>query len=94
MTKASRPHVICNADNLLVDTAKMIRASCPKHRPGYLCRSKTYHHFQKGAYSLNCAMPTLSLEDFPKDHLRDIMDSMAQVDRNVVLQARTLHSLV
>ena len=86
MTDASRPHVICDAKNLLMDPTRMSHARCPKFRPGYLCYSDTYHHYAKGAFGLACALPNLPLEDFPKDHLRDIIDSIVRVEDKYQLQ--------
>ena len=86
MTEASRPHVICDASNLLVDPARMSHARCPKFRPAYLCHSNTYHHYTKGAFGLACGLRDLRLEDFPKDHLRDIMDGMSEVEDKDMLQ--------
>ena len=86
MTEASRPHVLCDAKNLLIDPSRMSHARCPKSRPGYLCYSNTYHHYAQGAFGLACALPKLLLEDFPKDHLRDIMDSIMAVEDKDQLQ--------
>ncbi len=80
MTEASRPHVICDATNILLDPARMSHAKCPKYRPGYLCQSNTYHHYAKGAFRLACALHELQLEDYPRDHLRDIMDSITELE--------------
>ena len=79
MPAASRPHVLCSAENMAIDSARVTQASCPKFRPGYLCGGRTYHHYAKGAFSLACAMPDLQLADYPKDHLQDIISSMQQV---------------
>ena len=76
MTEASGPHVLCDATRLLVDPSRFNRARCPKHRRGYLCQSPTYHRYARGAFGLACAWPSLRLEDFPKDHLRDIMEAV------------------
>lgn len=80
MTEASRPHVMCDASNLLIDPFRASKASCPKYRPGYLCHSPTYHRYARGAFALACDLPELRLEDFPRDHLQDIMESMEEVD--------------
>ena len=76
MTEASGPHVVCDATRLLVDPSRFSRARCPKHRRGYLCQSPTYHRYAPGAFGLACAWPSFRLEDFPKDHLRDIMEAV------------------
>ncbi|KAI7846398.1 hypothetical protein COHA_000109 [Chlorella ohadii] len=72
----SAPHVLCDATNLRLEPAKLRRARCPAHRPGYLCLSPTYHHYQKGAWAVNCSWPGFRLEDFSKDHQQDIFGSM------------------
>ena len=92
MSEAARPHVLCNAENLMVDPAHMSRASCPKHRPGYLCRSRTYHHYAKGAFRLACDVSGLELADFPKDHLKDIMESLTNVSEPA-LKVRTFEDI-
>ncbi|KAK9819676.1 hypothetical protein WJX72_000981 [[Myrmecia] bisecta] len=76
MTEASAPHVLCDATNLLVDTSKMRLAKCPAQRPNYLCISKSYHRYKLGAFGASCNWPVLNLNDFPKDHLQDIMESL------------------
>ena len=76
MTTASAPHVLCDATNLVLNTTHMRRARCPKHRPSYLCKSATYHHYDKGAVAVACDWPGLDLAQFPKDHLRDIVDGI------------------
>lgn len=85
MAEAARPHVICDAKHLLLDPSHVTRAFCPKHRPGYLCGSKTYHSYARGAFGLACSLPGLRLEDFPRDHLRDIMDSMVEITEDAFL---------
>ena len=78
MTKASKPHVLCDAANLIVNPKQMVAASCLKLRPNYLCNfGATYNHYLPGAFGLTCKSAPIKLEDFPKDHLQDIMDSMA-----------------
>lgn len=44
------------------------RARCPAHRPGYMCHSPTYHHYQQGAWAVNCSWPGFQLDAFSKDH--------------------------
>jgi hypothetical protein len=80
MTQASKPHVLCSAHNLYLDTSKFSKARCPRLRPGFLCLSPTYNHYASGAFGLACSLPTLSLGHFPKDHLRDIMASLKAFD--------------
>ena len=76
MTEASGPHVLCDATRLLVDPSRFSKARCPKHRRGYLCQSPTYHRYARGAFGLACAWHIFRLQDFPKDHLRDIMEAV------------------
>lgn len=78
MTNASKPHVLCSAQNLIIDSAQALPAACPKHRPHYLCTfGATYNHYLPGAFGLACNLAPIKLEDFPRDHLQDIMESMA-----------------
>ena len=80
MTNASKPHVLCDAQNLIIDPAQTLPAACPKHRPHYLCNlGATYNHYLPGAFALACKLAAIkeNLEDFPRDHLQDIMESMA-----------------
>ncbi|PRW45163.1 EGF domain-specific O-linked N-acetylglucosamine transferase [Chlorella sorokiniana] len=72
----SAPHVLCDATNLRLDPSKLRRARCPAHRPGYLCLSPTYHHYQRGAWAVNCSWPGFRVEDLSRDHQQDIFGSM------------------
>ncbi len=102
MTRASRPHVLCNAVNLMVDPRHMLAAPCLKHRPNYLCNfGPTYNRYLPGAFGMACTSAIKSLEEFPKDHLQDIMDSMARITPETAAQVnctlcfvRYLHSVV
>ena len=79
MTNASKPNVLCDAKNLIIDPAQALPAACPKHRPHYLCNfGATYNHYMPGAFGLACSAG-IKLEDFPRDHLQDIMESIATV---------------
>lgn len=73
---ASSPHMLCDAVNLRLDPAKLRKARCPKHRPGYLCTSNTYHRYQPGAWAAACDWPGFSWDAFSKDHMQDIFESM------------------
>lgn len=78
MTNASKPHVLCDAHNLIINPAQTLPAACPKHRPHYLCTfGATYNHYLSGAFGLACKSALIKLEDFPRDHLQDIMESVA-----------------
>ena len=80
MTNASKPHVLCDAQNLIIDPAQTRPAACPKYRPKYLCNfGATYNHYMHGAFELACNSDAIKLEDFPRDHLQDIMESIANV---------------
>ena len=80
MTNASKPHVLCDAQNLIINPAQTRPAACPKHRPKYLCNlGATYNHYMPGAFGLACNSAAIKLEDFPQDHLQDIMESIANV---------------
>ncbi len=93
MTTASRPHVLCNAVNLIVDPKHMLAASCLKHRPNYLCNlGTTYNRYLPGAFGMACTSAIDKLEDFPKDHLQDIMASMARVTPETASQVSCLCS--
>ncbi|KAK9846728.1 hypothetical protein WJX84_010568 [Apatococcus fuscideae] len=90
MTPASAPHVLCDAGCLVLDPARMQPASFPKHRPHYLTSAgRTYHRYTPGAFASACEWPEVprNLSAFPRDHLRDIMESFQaspaglQVDR-------------
>lgn len=84
MTNASRPHVLCDAVNLIVDPKHMLAALCLTHRPNYLCNlGKTYNHYLPGAFGLACTSSIESLEEFPQDHLQDIMASTARTSPEV-----------
>lgn len=43
---------------------------CTRHRPGYLCGGRTYHHYEPGAWGAFCDWPGFSLDAFSKDHMR------------------------
>lgn len=93
MTNASQPHVLCNAVNLMVDPRHMLAAPCLKHRPNYLCNlGTTYNRYLPGAFGMACTSAIQRLDDFPKDHLQDIMDSMAKVTAETAAQVK--HTLV
>ena len=76
MPESSWPNVICNAENLHFNPSLTIKARCPVHRPGYMCLTQTYHHYDSGAFGLACEWPEMNLTDFPTDHLRDIMGGL------------------
>jgi len=80
MTEASRPHTLCSARNLHIDTSKFAPARCPRFRPNYLCLGPTYHRYAPGAFGVACSLPGLDLERFPRDHLRDIVAGMQAFD--------------
>ena len=102
MTRASRPHVLCNAVNLMVDPRHMLAAPCLKHRPNYLCNfGTTYNRYLPGAFGMACTSAIKALEEFPRDHLQDIMDSMARITPETAAQViciscfvSCLHSIV
>uniref|UniRef100_A0A1D1ZP74 Glycosyltransferase 61 catalytic domain-containing protein n=1 Tax=Auxenochlorella protothecoides TaxID=3075 RepID=A0A1D1ZP74_AUXPR len=77
MPAASAPHAMCDVRGLVVDTSRMTRARCPRHRPGYLCETPTYHRYGQGAFELGCDWPSFSLADHSPDHGRDIYQAMA-----------------
>ncbi|KAL6777349.1 hypothetical protein ACKKBF_B21175 [Auxenochlorella protothecoides x Auxenochlorella symbiontica] len=77
MPAASAPHAMCDVQGLVVDTSRMTRARCPRHRPGYLCETPTYHRYGQGAFELGCDWPSFSLADHSPDHGRDIYQAMA-----------------
>lgn len=101
MTRASQPHVLCDAVNLMVDPRHMLAAPCLKHRPNYLCNfGTTYNRYLPGAFGVACTSAIKSIEEFPKDHLQDIMDSMARITPETAAQVnriscsvRHLHSV-
>lgn len=33
-----------------------------------MCHSPTYHHYQQGAWAVNCSWPGFQLDAFSKDH--------------------------
>ena len=87
MTNASRPHVLCDASNLLVDARHMMAAPCLEHRPNYLCNfGATYHRYLPGAFGLACTSSIVRLDMFPQDHLQDIMGSMKTLTRETASQ--------
>lgn len=87
MTNASKPHVLCDAQNLAITPAKALPAACPRRRPKYLCTfGATYNHYLPGAFGLACKSTPLNLEDFPRDHLQDIMESFATVSLDAATQ--------
>ncbi|KAL3132619.1 hypothetical protein ABBQ32_009147 [Trebouxia sp. C0010 RCD-2024] len=87
MTNASKPHVLCNAQKLIVNPAKTLAAACPKHRPKYLCTfGETYNRYLPGAFGLACTSTALQLEDFPRDHLQDIMESFVTLPWDAATQ--------
>ncbi|KAK3238858.1 hypothetical protein CYMTET_51167 [Cymbomonas tetramitiformis] len=73
------PHTLCDVRGLRVDPMKAHHERCPKHRPGYMCDGqKTHHRYSVGAFGACCQMQgraQLDLEQFPRDHLRDIFES-------------------
>lgn len=76
MPNASAPHVMCDARNLTIDSNRMYRAHCPKHRPNYMCTRISYNRYKSSAFSAVCDWPMFALSEFPVDHLRDIFDSL------------------
>ncbi|KAL0034323.1 hypothetical protein WJX77_009296 [Trebouxia sp. C0004] len=94
MTQASQPHVLCDAVNLKVDPSHMLAASCLKHRPNYLCNfGTTYNRYLPGAFGMACTSAIKSLKQFPKDHLQDIMDSMARISPETAAQVQSREAL-
>ena len=95
MTRASRPHVLCDAVNLMVDPRHMLAAPCLKHRPNYLCNfGTTYNRYLPGAFGMACTSAIKSLKEFPRDHLQDIMDSMARITPETAAQVICISCLV
>lgn len=95
MTKASGPHVLCDAVNLMVDPKHMMAAPCLKHRPNYLCNfGTTYNRYLPGAFGMACTSAIRSLAEFPRDHLQDIMDSMARISPEIAAQVICISCLV
>ena len=91
MPNASKPHVLCDAQNLVINPAQTLPAACPRHRPKYLCTfGETYNHYLPGAFGLACKSDPIKLEDFPHDHLQDIMESMATVAPDDATQVNML----
>lgn len=94
MTRASQPHVLCDAVNLMVDPRHMLAAPCLKHRPNYLCNfGTTYNRYLPGAFGVACTSAIKSIEEFPKDHLQDIMDSMARITPETAAQVQNRETL-
>lgn len=60
----------------------MHAARCPAHRPKYMCTVNTYNAYAVGAFKVACSWGQPVLEDFPRDHLRDIMGSFTQCSDN------------
>lgn len=95
MTNASKPHVLCDAQNLIINPAKVLPAACPKHRPKYLCTfGETYNRYLPGAFGLACKSAPHRLEDFPRDHLQDIMESVVTVPWDAATQVTQLQSVL
>ena len=93
MTNASRPHVLCDAQNLLIDAKHMMSAPCLKHRPKYLCNfGTTYNRYLPGSFGLACTTIIAKLDAFPKDHLQDIMDSMVTLTSEATFQVKPCDS--
>jgi hypothetical protein len=89
------PHTICDGANIVMDLSKMYPATCPQHRPGYMCDGPPiYWHYQPGAIASHCRREGsggFSLESFPRDHLRDIFGGFGELeDAAAVASAQTL----
>ncbi|KAF0981018.1 hypothetical protein FDP41_012806 [Naegleria fowleri] len=74
---ATRPHTICQSNNLIIDFSKLIPAQCLKYRPGYLCRRNTYFNYLEGALVADCEISKsrFTLDKFPNDFGKDIFSS-------------------
>ncbi|KAG2382385.1 hypothetical protein C9374_005587 [Naegleria lovaniensis] len=74
---ATRPHTICESNNLIIDFSKLIPAQCLKYRPGYLCRRNTYFNYLEGALVADCEISKsrFTLDKFPNDFGKDIFSS-------------------
>ncbi|KAK3235414.1 hypothetical protein CYMTET_54384 [Cymbomonas tetramitiformis] len=74
------PHTLCDAGELLVDPSLATHVKCPLHRPGYQCSGgDTFHQYHPGAFGACCTTSDpkggVALNQFPRDHLRDIFGS-------------------
>jgi len=77
MPPPTAPHTFCRATDLIIDFSKVVPASHVKHRPGYMMtEDKSYHNYMPGALQGFCTKTAeFDLENFPRDHLRDIFES-------------------
>ncbi|KAK9806661.1 hypothetical protein WJX73_005480 [Symbiochloris irregularis] len=80
MTPSSAPQVMCDASNLLIDPSKMTPARCPVHRPRYMCSQRTYNAYASGAFQVDCDWPQPQLDNYSRDHMRDIMASFTSLN--------------
>ncbi|KAL9652549.1 hypothetical protein ABK040_000119 [Willaertia magna] len=73
----TRPHTICESNQLIIDFTKLSLAQCLKYRPGYLCRTFTYYNYKNGALMGNCKVNenNFKLDKFSNDFGKDIFSS-------------------
>lgn len=91
MPQASAPQVLCDVTSLLVEPSKMHSTRCPVHRPRYMCTSNTYNRYESGAFKLTCDWQLPVLEDYPRDHLRDIVSGFAKAETPIQVCNMLLH---
>ncbi|KAK2077117.1 hypothetical protein QBZ16_004751 [Prototheca wickerhamii] len=97
MPAASAPHSLCDLENVVIDPSLAPRAPCPRHRPGYMCTSRTYHRYDPGSFRVRCAWGggAFNASRYSRDHGRDIFEAVsAGADASEdVTQAPTAASL-
>ncbi len=74
---ATHPHVLVDARNLVIDFRKVVLRDELANRPGYQRVREGYSSYLPGALlAVGTAEPGLSPDLFPRDHLRDILQSL------------------
>lgn len=74
---ATHPHVLVEARNLIMDFRRIGRRDEVAHRPGYQRVRGGYLDYERGALlAAGTAAPDLGPDLFPRDHLRDIFQSL------------------
>ena len=84
MPTPTRPHTICDAEEVVMDFSHLAPADCLKHRPGYKCGGdKVFWRYPSGAFTKAACKNTAEFDvntKWPRDHLRDLFDGWGTVD--------------
>ena len=69
------PHVLCDATDVIIDSAALLSTACLASRPGYKCDGPAVHYaFPRGALSGACDVQSAFVPSaFPRDFLMDML---------------------